>query len=59
MRKAHKPDATFKYNNGDGALLCEECRTIIKVGNQFTEDEWKALRREIHLAPQYCNKHKK
>jgi len=38
-----------------GALLCEKCRTIIKVGSEFTPTEWAALRGEVHLDPQLCN----
>jgi len=47
--------ATFKFNSGMGALLCEKCRTIIKVGSEFTPTEWAALRGEVHLDPQLCN----
>lgn len=35
--------AIFKYNNGNGALLCSNCRIIIKTG------------REISMYPQYCS----
>jgi hypothetical protein len=48
--------AKFKYNNGAGALLCSCCNVIIKEGNTFTENEWKALRGELYLEPQFCNK---
>ena len=46
--------ATFKFNNGRGALLCSKCNKIIKVGKDFTKKEWKALRGEIKIPPQYC-----
>lgn len=46
-----------KFNNGNGAILCSGCRTIIKVGNQYTEEERKYSRGEIeYLPPQYCEK---
>lgn len=45
-----------KFNNGNGAILCSDCSVIIKVGREFTEDEWKALRGEIRMEPQYCEK---
>ncbi len=35
----------YKYNNGNGALLCSDCSVIIKEGNDFTENE-----------AQYCEK---
>lgn len=52
----NKAKAKFKFNSGNGALLCSTCSAIIKVGYEFTEDEWKALRGEIHMDPQYCDK---
>ena len=48
--------AIFKFNGGLGALLCSECRVIIKTGVDFTEDEWMGLRGEKHIEPQYCDK---
>lgn len=53
-----KSKAIFKFNNGNGALLCSKCRTIIKVGWQYTEEESKASSGELTLPPQYCDKHK-
>ena len=47
--------AIFKFNSGNGALLCSSCHVIIKVGSQFTEDEWKAMRGEIELDHQFCD----
>lgn len=31
--------ANVKYNNGNGALLCNECRTIIAYGFDHTDKE--------------------
>lgn len=51
--------AIFKYNGGQGALLCSKCRVIIKTGVNFTEEEKRAIKGEIKLPPQYCEKCKK
>ena len=51
-----KEKAIFKFNNGRGALLCSNCSVIIKVGRDFTEEEGKAIRGEIKMDPQYCEK---
>ena len=48
--------AIYKFNNGNGALLCSNCNVIIKVGREFTEEEWRALKGEIKMEPQYCKK---
>jgi hypothetical protein len=32
-----KDKAIFKFNNGDGAILCSKCYRIVKLGYQFTE----------------------
>ena len=48
--------AIFKLNNGNGALLCSNCRTIIKVGYQYTEQERKASKGKVKLEAQYCDK---
>ena len=48
--------AIFKFNNGNGALLCSKCRTILKVGYEFTEEERKAMKGEVKLKAQYCDK---
>ena len=48
--------AIFKFNGGNGALLCSKCKVIIKTGKDFTEQEIKAIRGEIKLDSQYCNK---
>jgi hypothetical protein len=49
--------AVFKFNGGNGALLCSKCSKIIKVGYEFTEEEVKAIKGEIKLKPQYCKDH--
>jgi hypothetical protein len=49
-------NATFKYNGGLGALLCSNCSVIIKTGREFTKQEYMAIRNEIKLEPQYCEK---
>lgn len=49
-------NAVFKFNSGEGALLCSHCFTIIKTGKDFTEEEYKAMRGEINLPRQYCDK---
>lgn len=48
--------ALIKYNGGNGAILCSQCRIIIKTGKDFTEEETKFSRGEGHLPPQYCRK---
>jgi len=51
-----KSKAVFKFNGGQGALLCSRCLVIIKIGLDFTEEEIKALKGDIYLKPQYCDK---
>jgi hypothetical protein len=51
--------AIFKFNSSLGALLCSKCKTIIKIGQEFTPDEVKAIKGEIKLGAQYCNNCKK
>jgi len=46
--------AIFKFNNGNGALLCSKCRVIIKTGRDFDDLELKAIKGEVKLPPQYC-----
>jgi hypothetical protein len=48
--------AIFKFNNGNGALLCSKCRTIIKIGKDFDDLELKAIRGKIDVPSQYCDK---
>lgn len=51
--------AIFKFNSGLFALICSKCRVIIKTGQEFSPDELKAMKEEIKLSAQYCNKCKK
>lgn len=46
--------AIFKFNNGNGALLCSGCSAIIKVGFEFTENEKQAMFGKAKLEAQYC-----
>ena len=48
--------AQFRFNSAEGALLCSKCFVIMKVANEFTEQELAASRGEAYLEPQYCNK---
>lgn len=48
--------AIFKFNNGNGALLCSNCFVIIKVGSKMTDLELEALKGNIKLQAQYCDK---
>jgi hypothetical protein len=57
--ETEKEKAIFKFNSGNFALLCSNCRIIIKVGREFTEEEDKACFGAIDLPPQYCDKCKK
>lgn len=50
----NKQQAIFKYNGGQGALLCSNCRVIIKTGKDFTDEEKKAIKWEVTLPAQYC-----
>jgi len=52
MRQDEK--AIFKFNNGNGALLCSKCRVIIKTGRDFTEEEIMAIKGKLDMPPQYC-----
>ena len=51
--------AKFKFNNGNGALLCSKCSVIIKEGHQYTKEEKNAAYNNGYLPPQYCDKCKK
>ena len=49
--------AILKFNGGALALLCSNCRVIIKTGKDFTPEEKKyALGKLRHLDPVYCDK---
>ena len=52
--------AIFKFNNGNGAILCSKCRIIIKTGIDYTDEEKEAAYgKENNLPAQYCTKCKK
>lgn len=55
MEKYKKEYAILKFNNGAGAVLCSNCRIIIRAGNEMTEEDWQAVRGEIKLEAQYCD----
>lgn len=48
--------AIFKFNSGNGALLCSKCNIIIKIGWDFNEEEKQAMKGKIKLPAQYCEK---
>lgn len=50
--------AIFKFNGGLGALLCSNCRVIMRTAKDFSEEELKGIRGELdyELPPQYCDK---
>ena len=50
-----KNKIVIKYNSGLLAILCSECRVILKTGTEFTIDELKASQGKKYLPPQYCN----
>ncbi len=45
--------ANVKYNGGQGALLCSDCRVIIKTFREFTEEETQ-LYSKNELPEQFC-----
>ena len=49
--------AIIKFNGGNLAMLCNDCRAIIKTGKDFTSEEMEfALTKGKHLDAQYCEK---
>ena len=56
-----RPKRIFKFNNGNGAVLCS-CGVILYTGSSFTEEEWEAVRGDRKgepLPPLYCEDCKK
>ena len=49
-------EAIFKFNNGNGAILCSKCHIIIKTGKDFTQQEKEAMIGKRHLEEQFCDK---
>lgn len=47
--------AIIKFNGGNLALLCSNCRVIIKTGVEFTPEEMEFALKNKHLDPQYCD----
>lgn len=51
--------AIYKYNNGNGALLCNGCRIIIREGKDFTKKDRELMLqiiRDGEAPAQYCKK---
>ena len=49
--------AIVKFNGGAGALLCSNCRVIMRTTKDFSEEELKYIKGELdYLPPQYCEK---
>jgi len=51
--------AIYKFNGGMGALLCSNCYVIIRQGSELTNEDLSAMKGELKVAPQYCDKCKK
>jgi hypothetical protein len=49
-----KETAIVKFNNGNLAILCSNCRVIIKTGIDFSKEELLFIKGEAELPPQYC-----
>lgn len=49
--------AIIKFNDGMGAVLCSRCRKILREGGSMTQSDIKAMRGELLLPPQYCERH--
>ena len=47
--------AIFKFNNGNGALLCSGCRKIIKTRSSFSGIELAAEKGTFKLLARYCD----
>ena len=46
----------FKFNSGNGAILCSKCGVILKSGRQIPEYVWEAVRNGTvnQLPDMYC-----
>jgi hypothetical protein len=55
LAESQKPDAKaeFRFDGGNGAILCAICYSIIQRGHQI---DWDSLRAGT-LGPQFCSKH--
>ena len=50
--------AIVKFNGGNLALLCSNCKVIMKTGKDFTQEEldYTLGKLKNNLPPQYCEK---
>ena len=47
--------AIVKFNGGNLAMLCSNCRVIIKTGVDFTKEELEyTFSKRTYLPPRYC-----
>lgn len=46
----------FKFNGGNGAILCSRCGVILKSGNEIPEYVWDAVKKGTvdKLPDMYC-----
>lgn len=51
-----KKKIKFKFNGGNPVIVCSICNSIIKYAKDFTEDEKKALKGELKMKPQFCDR---
>lgn len=42
-----------KFNGGKGAILCNQCRAIVKQGNGITKEDWESTEPLICAVCQY------
>lgn len=54
-KSTEESKAIFKFNDGNGVLLCSTCGKIIKTGREFNEAEANAFDNRGFLPAQYCN----
>jgi hypothetical protein len=45
---------TFKFNDGESAIICGKCRKIIKEGKDFTDEETYGMKNGNLLPAQFC-----
>ena len=45
---------TFKFNDGESAIICGKCRKIIKEGKDFTDEEIHGMKNGNLLPAQFC-----
>ena len=41
--KAEETVRIKKFNNGDKAILCNECNKIVLSGGQISKEEWESM----------------